>query len=31
MENHIVLAYYKEGNEAPTFIYLLDGLKEVKL
>ncbi|KAM3134539.1 hypothetical protein pb186bvf_013353 [Paramecium bursaria] len=31
MENHIILAYYKEGNEAPTFIYLLDGLKEVKL
>ncbi|CAD8073470.1 unnamed protein product [Paramecium primaurelia] len=31
MENHIVLGYYKEGQASPTFVYILDGLKEVKM
>jgi len=32
IENHIVLAYYKkEDDEAPTFIYLMEGLKFYKV
>jgi len=26
-EAGLVLAYYKDGAEAPTFVYFLDGMK----
>ncbi len=31
MENMIILSYYKEGAEAPTFVYFMDGFREQKL
>lgn len=32
MENLIVISYYKnEEDEAPTFLYLMDGLKSYKV
>ena len=30
VENGIILAYYKEGAETPTFLYFMDGLNAVK-
>jgi len=29
MENSIILSYYKEDAETPTFVYFSDGLKTV--
>ena len=26
-ENIVILSYYKEGHETPTFLYFMDGLK----
>ena len=31
VENIIIMAYYKEGSETPTFLYFMDGLNAVKL
>ena len=30
VENGIIMAYYKEGAETPTFLYFMDGLNAVK-
>ncbi len=30
MENTIILSYYDGEDETPTFVYYIDGLKEVK-
>ena len=29
-ENSLILSYYKEGATAPTFLYLMDGLKDIE-
>mgnify|MGYP001224303813 CR=1 FL=1 len=31
LDNCVIMSYYEEGAEAPIFMYLMDGLKEVKV
>lgn len=31
MENHVMIGKYEEGDDAPTFYYIMDGLKETKV
>ena len=30
-DNHIMLSYYEGEDLAPTFLYVMDGLKSVKM
>jgi NAD(P)H-flavin reductase len=29
MDNSIILSYFKEGEDTPTFLYFMDGLKAI--